>query len=149
MELRSPALQADSLLSETPGKPIFQKWQAAFYKSSEMRAKNPELCLMVFFKMCIVSRGFPLTDDSVLGNSWNFLVWHVDIGEHFGFRWLISHCVMKSLFLILRPPPQAYLSTPRKLLVAQLCMRLCDPRGPYVAHQALLSMGFSRQECLT
>ena len=53
---------------------------------------------------------------------------------------------MKSLFLILKPPPQAYLFNLRKLLVAQLCMRLCDPRAPYVAHQAPLSLGFSRQE---
>ena len=28
----------------------------------------------------------------------------------------------------------------------QLCLTLCDPYGPYVAHQAPLSMGFSRQE---
>ena len=28
----------------------------------------------------------------------------------------------------------------------QLCLTLCDPYGPYVAHQTPLSMGFSRQE---
>ena len=32
-------------------------------------------------------------------------------------------------------------------LVTQLCPALCDPMGyPIVAHQALLSMGFSKQE---
>ena len=30
-------------------------------------------------------------------------------------------------------------------LVTQLCPTLCDPRD-YIAHQAPLSMGFSRQE---
>ena len=32
-----------------------------------------------------------------------------------------------------------------KVLVTQLCPTLCDPRD-YIAHQAPLSMGFSRQE---
>ena len=32
------------------------------------------------------------------------------------------------------------------MLVAQLCMTLRDPHGPYIARQAPLSLGFSRQE---
>ena len=31
------------------------------------------------------------------------------------------------------------------ILVAQSCLTLCDPMG-YIAHQAPLSVGFSRQE---
>ena len=48
--------------------------------------------------------------------------------------------------LVLRSAPQPYLFNLRKMLVAQLCMTLRDPHGPYIARQAPLSLGFSRQE---